>query len=42
MWPAKDGDPTAALLGCPHNTYFELKRWGKMVAEAVKGNLLLP
>jgi predicted aconitase len=36
MWPEKDGDPTAAFIGCPHNTYYELKRWGKMVTEALE------
>jgi predicted aconitase len=35
LWPEKDGDPTAAFIGCPHNTYFELMRWGKMVTEAL-------
>ena len=35
MWPEKDGDVTAAFIGCPHNTYYVLKRWGKMVAEAL-------
>jgi predicted aconitase len=36
MWPEKDGDPTAAFIGCPHNTYFEMKRWGKMVTDALE------
>jgi predicted aconitase len=36
LWPDKDGDPTAAFIGCPHNTYFEVKRWGEMVLEALE------
>jgi predicted aconitase len=36
MWPEKDGAPTAAFIGCPHNTYYELVRWGKMVTEALE------
>jgi len=35
MWPEKDGDPTAAFIGCPHNTYHEMLKWGKMVTEAL-------
>jgi predicted aconitase len=35
MWPDADGDPTAAFIGCPHNTYFEIKKWGEMVLEAL-------
>ena len=46
LWPEKDGDPTAAFIGCPHNTFFELKRWGKMVTEALekagKGKAAIP
>jgi predicted aconitase len=36
LWPEKDGDPTAAFIGCPHNTYFEVKRWGEMVLQALE------
>ena len=35
LWPEKDGDPTACFIGCPHNTYFEVVRWAKMVTEAL-------
>jgi predicted aconitase len=36
MWPEKEGDPTAAFIGCPHNTYFELVKWGKLVIEGLE------
>ncbi len=29
LWPDKNADPTAAFIGCPHNTYHELVKWGK-------------
>jgi len=35
LWPEKDGDPTAAFIGCPHNTYHEIVKWGRMVTEAL-------
>ena len=35
LWPEKDGDPTAAFIGCPHNTFFELEKWGKLITEAL-------
>jgi hypothetical protein len=35
LWPDKNGDPTAAFIGCPHNTYHEVIQWGKMVTEAL-------
>jgi hypothetical protein len=35
LWPEKGGDPTAAFIGCPHNTYFEVVKWGKLVIEAL-------
>jgi predicted aconitase len=35
LWPDKDGDPNAAFIGCPHNTYQEVVRWTKMVADAL-------
>ena len=35
LWPEKDGDPTAAFIGCPHNTYHEVIKWGRMVTEAL-------
>jgi hypothetical protein len=35
LWPEKDGDPTAAFIGCPHNTYHELVKWGRLVTEAL-------
>ena len=36
LWPEKDGDPTAAFIGCPHNTYHEMLKWGKLVTEALE------
>jgi predicted aconitase len=36
MWPEKDGDPTAAFIGCPHNTYYETLKWGKLITEALE------
>ncbi len=36
LWPEKDGDPTGAFIGCPHNTYYEMKKWGKLVTEALE------
>jgi predicted aconitase len=36
LWPEKDGDPTAAFIGCPHNTYHEVLKWGKLVTEALE------
>ncbi len=36
QWPDKDADPTACFIGCPHNTYHELVKWGKKVTEALK------
>jgi predicted aconitase len=35
LWPEKDGDPTAAFIGCPHNSYHEVIKWGKLVTEAL-------
>ena len=35
LWPEKDGDPTAAFIGCPHNTYHEIVKWGRLVTEAL-------
>ena len=35
LWPEKDGDPTAAFIGCPHNTYHEVVKWGRKVTEAL-------
>jgi predicted aconitase len=35
LWPDKDEGPTAAFIGCPHNTLFEMKKWGKLITEAL-------
>ena len=35
LWPDKDADPTAAFIGCPHNSYHEVIKWGKLVTEAL-------
>jgi len=36
LWPEKDGDPTAAFIGCPHNTYHEVIKWCRLVIEALE------
>jgi predicted aconitase len=36
MWTEKDAAPTHCFIGCPHNTYYEIHKWGKMVTEAMK------
>mgnify|MGYP001827017257 FL=1 len=36
LWDDKDGDPTAAFIGCPHNTYHELHKWGTLVTKALE------
>ncbi len=36
LWPEEDGDPTAAFIGCPHNTYHELVKWGRLVTQALE------
>ena len=35
LWPEKDGDPTAAFIGCPHNSYFEIVKFGRLITEAL-------
>jgi predicted aconitase len=35
LWPEKDGDPTAAFIGCPHNTYHEIIKWCRLVTDAL-------
>ncbi|MEA3274983.1 MAG: aconitase X [Pseudomonadota bacterium] len=35
LWEDKGGAPTAAFIGCPHNTYHEIKHWGEMILEAL-------
>jgi predicted aconitase len=35
LWIEKDGDPNAAFLGCPHLTYDELLKWGRMVTTSL-------
>jgi predicted aconitase len=35
LWPDKKADPTAAFIGCPHNSYYEVIKWGKLVTEAL-------
>jgi len=36
LWPEKDKGPTAAFIGCPHNTLYETLKWGKLVTEALE------
>ena len=35
LWPEKDADPTAAFIGCPHNSYFEIVKYGRLITEAL-------
>jgi len=35
LWIEKNGDPNAAFLGCPHLTYDELLKWGRMVTTSL-------
>jgi predicted aconitase len=35
LWPDKNADPTAAFIGCPHNSYYEVIKWAKLVSEAL-------
>jgi predicted aconitase len=35
LWPDKDGDPTAAFIGCPHCNYEESVRWARMIVDAL-------
>ena len=35
LWPKKDDDPTAAFIGCPHNSYHEIVKWGRLITEAL-------
>ncbi len=35
LWPEKDGDTTAAFIGCPHNTYHEIVKYGRLITEAL-------
>ncbi|MEP2703393.1 MAG: aconitase X [Roseibium sp.] len=36
LWPEADGDPNAAFIGCPHNTYPEVLTWCQNVTDALK------
>jgi len=35
-WPENVTNPTAAYIGCPHNTYQELVNWGEAIHKAMK------
>jgi predicted aconitase len=35
LWKEKDGDPTAAFIGCPHNSYYEIVKYGRLITEAL-------
>ena len=35
LWPDKNADPNAAFIGCPHNSYYEVIKWGKLITEAL-------
>jgi predicted aconitase len=36
LWAKKDGKPTLAFIGCPHNTYQEVVHWGELVTKELK------
>ena len=36
LWAEKEGDPTAAFIGCPHNTYHEVIKWCRLVTDALE------
>ncbi len=36
LWQKKDGDPTGAFIGCPHNTFYEVVKWGRLVTDALE------
>ena len=36
LWKDPKGDPTAVMIGCPHNTYDELVYWAKKLDKALK------
>ncbi len=46
LWIEKNGDANAAFLGCPHLTYDELVKWGRMVTTSLdlagKGKAAMP
>ena len=35
-WKDPKGDPTAVMIGCPHNTYEELVYWAEKITKALK------
>jgi hypothetical protein len=35
-WEGRPEKPTACFIGCPHNTYHEIRWWGQKVTEAVE------
>jgi hypothetical protein len=36
LWKDPKGDPTAVMIGCPHNTYEELVYWAEKLVQALK------
>jgi predicted aconitase len=36
LWAKKNGKPTIAFVGCPHNTYHEVVHWGELVVKELK------
>jgi predicted aconitase len=36
LWKDKNGKPTRAHIGCPHNTFEELHFWGSNITKALK------
>jgi len=36
LWKKQDGKPTIAFIGCPHNTYHEIRYWGELVTNELK------
>src|SRR5581483_103407 len=35
LWTKKDGKPTRAFVGCPHNSFYQLYDWGMKVTHAL-------
>ena len=35
-WEGRPKKPTVGLIGCPHNTYYEILWWGQKITEALK------
>lgn len=36
LWSNKDAKPNLCFIGCPHNTYHEIRYWGELVTKELK------